>query len=60
MTSDKKRKRIQAINNFAFESFVRTNLATDIAELLYKLGIRSFNGFLRCENLREELLAVHG
>jgi hypothetical protein len=61
MTSDKKRKRIQAINNFAFESFVRTNLAPDIAEvLLYGLGIRSFNGFLRCENLREELLAVHG
>jgi hypothetical protein len=60
MISNKKRKRIQTMDQFEFEAFVRTHLATDLADtLLLKLGIRSYNGLIKCENLNDELLSIH-
>jgi hypothetical protein len=60
MISNKKRKRIQTIDQFEFEAFVRTHLATDLADtLLLKLGIRSYNGLIKCENLNDELLSIY-
>ncbi|CAF3936375.1 unnamed protein product [Rotaria sordida] len=59
MTTNK-RKRIIAIDSYEFEGFVRTHLSKDLADtLILKLGIRSYNGFVKCDDLNGELLAVH-
>ncbi|CAF3878091.1 unnamed protein product [Rotaria magnacalcarata] len=60
MTSNKRIKRIKAIDSFDFELFVRAHLSTDLADtLILKLGIRTHNGFIECEHFQEELLAVY-
>ncbi|CAM4747517.1 unnamed protein product [Rotaria magnacalcarata] len=60
MTSNKRIKRIKAIDSFDFELFVRAHLSTDLADtLILKLGIRTYNGFIECEHFQEELLAVY-
>ncbi|CAF2746299.1 unnamed protein product [Rotaria sp. Silwood2] len=60
MTSNKRVKRIKAIDSFDFESFVRAHPPTDLADtLMLKLGIRTYNGFIQCEDLQKELLSVH-
>jgi hypothetical protein len=60
MTSIKRRKRIAAVDNHEFKVFVTTHLAADLADtLIFKLGIRSYSGFLNCDNFNEELMAVH-
>lgn len=59
MASIKRRKRIRDIDSFEFEKFVRTHLCNDLADtLLLHLGIKTYSGFLQCEDLNNELLVV--
>lgn len=60
MTSLKRKRSIQAIDSFEFESFVRRHLPVNLANtLLLKFGITSYSGLLQCDNLNDELLAMH-
>ncbi|CAF1070679.1 unnamed protein product [Rotaria sordida] len=60
MTSNKKRKRYQEIDSFEFEKFARTHLPIDLVDtLILHLGIKTYTGFLQCDDLNSELLVAH-
>ncbi|CAM2707718.1 unnamed protein product [Rotaria socialis] len=59
MTTDK-RKRIQCIDSYDFETFARVHLPKHLADtLLVDIGITSYSGFIQCDDLSDELLSVH-
>ncbi|CAF4991203.1 unnamed protein product [Rotaria sp. Silwood1] len=60
MASNRKRKRVRAVNNHEFETFIRTHLADDLANvIILTIGIRSYTGFLEFHDFNNVLLDVY-
>jgi hypothetical protein len=60
MAPNKKRKHVRAIDSYEFETFVRTHLSADLADIiLLTIGIKSYNGFVQSHDFNAELLDVY-
>ncbi|UJR29220.1 hypothetical protein I4U23_010434 [Adineta vaga] len=60
MSTNKRKKIVRAIDHHEFESFVRTHLAADIADIIIlTIGIRSFGMFLQINDFDAEILNVY-